>query len=269
MSEPLVELSDGELRALAGALRSNRLTSPFTVLGMRRIIDGHRAEAVTLALQRLSDQGFPSEQLAATLELLLADRAARSTTEESLELVTTGPEAPGVANRDTGVVVRDLFAYAEHSVLLAGYAVYQGQQMFRALADRMRDRPELQVRMFLDIGRRPGDTTIAGDIVRRFAEQFRSRQWPTDRPLPELFYDPRALELAAEKRACLHAKCVVVDHHTVFISSANFTEAAQQRNIEVGLLARSPSLAKQVEAHFNALVAAGMLQLLVSPTSRE
>jgi hypothetical protein len=55
------------------------------------------------------------------------------------------------------------------------------------------------------------DTTIASDLVRRFAERFTAYQWPKDRPLPAIFYDPRSLAMPAEKRASLHAKCVVVD----------------------------------------------------------
>jgi phosphatidylserine/phosphatidylglycerophosphate/cardiolipin synthase-like enzyme len=85
----------------------------------------------------------------------------------------------------------------------------------------------------------PGDTSTAAEIVRRFAHRFQTRQWPPDRPLPHVFYDPRSLDLTADKRACLHAKCIVVDGESVFISSANFTEAAQERNIEVGLLVDS------------------------------
>jgi phosphatidylserine/phosphatidylglycerophosphate/cardiolipin synthase-like enzyme len=254
MTEPLLALSDGDLRELASLLRSRRLTPPFSPLGVQRIVAGDRAEAVVGALQSFSDDGFGVEQLATILELLVKDRAGRSVTQESIELVTTGPEAPGVTNRDTSVVVRDLFAYAEHSVLLAGYAVYQGQQVFRALADRMRVRPEMQVRMFLDIGRGPGDTSISSDLVHRFAERFKARQWPTDRRLPEVFYDPRSLELTVEKRACLHAKCIVVDQRAIFVSSANFTEAAQERNVEVGLLIRSPALAQGLVRHFETLV---------------
>ena len=74
-----------------------------------------------------------------------------------MDLVTTGPEARGVTGRDTSVVVRELFAHAERSVLVVGYAIYQGQQVFRALADRMQDLPQLQVRMFLDVQRLHGE----------------------------------------------------------------------------------------------------------------
>lgn len=123
----------------------------------------------------------------------------------------------------------------------------------------MSEEPEMSVRLFLDIQRGPGDTSAPREIVRRFAHRFRTSQWPTDRPLPRVFYDPRSLELNSDKKACLHAKCVVVDTRSVFVSSANFTEAAQERNIEVGLLAKDASLAERIVRHFDSMVEAGLL----------
>jgi phosphatidylserine/phosphatidylglycerophosphate/cardiolipin synthase-like enzyme len=79
----------------------------------------------------------------------------------------------------------------------------------------------------------------------RFSQKFRTREWPGSR-LPEIYYDPRSLELDAEKRASLHAKCVVIDNKLAFVSSANFTGAAQERNIEIGVLIRSKSFAQRL-----------------------
>ncbi|HUY32601.1 MAG TPA: DISARM system phospholipase D-like protein DrmC [Pirellulales bacterium] len=259
MSHPILQLGDDDLRELAVAIAAGRLRAPFTALGLGRIVPASIAQDLASELQRLADAGLGGGQLSLVLDLLLADRARRPPFDHTIDLVTTGPDAPGVVNRDTSVVVRELFSQAQHSVLLAGYAVYQGQQVFRALADRMQEHPELQVRLFLDISRGPADTTVAGDLVRRFADRFKTRQWPKDRPLPEVFYDPRALDLSADQRACLHAKCIVVDREAVFVSSANFTEAAQERNIEVGLLVRSAVLADQIVRHFEVLLASTLL----------
>jgi phosphatidylserine/phosphatidylglycerophosphate/cardiolipin synthase-like enzyme len=123
----------------------------------------------------------------------------------------------------------------------------------------MQTLPQLNVRMFLDVQRGPADTSTDAELVRRFAHRFQTQQWPPDRPLPQVFYDPRSLDLAPDKRACLHAKCIVVDSESVFISSANFTEAAQERNIEVGLLVRSRSLADRLILHFDTLMTQGLL----------
>src|SRR5439155_23106298 len=108
------------------------------------------------------------------------------------------------------------------------------------------------VRMFLDVQRGHGDTSAASEILRRFAQRFRHREWPGSR-LPEVYYDPRSLDQEGTKRASLHAKCVVIDERVAFISSANFTEAAQVRNIEVGVLVRSTTLAQQLANHFATL----------------
>jgi phosphatidylserine/phosphatidylglycerophosphate/cardiolipin synthase-like enzyme len=151
--------------------------------------------------------------------------------------------------------------------VLAKCSVYQGQRVFQALADRMQERPELRVRIILDIQRGIGDSSFSSELIRRFAERFRLHQWPSGRLLPEVFFDPRSLELQGDKKACMHAKCIVVDLRSVFISSANFTEAAQQRNIEVGLIVHSDPLAERVSRFFSSMISAGLLAPLSLPGS--
>ena len=40
----------------------------------------------------------------------------------------------------------------------------------------------------------------------------------------------------------MHAKAIVVDNLRVFVTPANFTEAAHDRNIECGVLTALPSI---------------------------
>jgi len=114
--------------------------------------------------------------------------------------------------------------------------------------------------MFLNISRRFGDTTKDSELIAAFAYRFRTEHWPADRALPEIYFDPRSLTLDARQKAVLHAKCVVIDERTAFISSANFTEAAQQRNIEVGVLVRSQIVAERLNSFFVALIATGAVK---------
>ena len=60
----------------------------------------------------------------------------------------------------------------------------------------------------------------------------------------------------------LHTKAVVADEEAVFVTSANFTEAALDRNIELGLLVRDRTLAASVVCHFRGLIDREMLGLL-------
>ena len=113
----------------------------------------------------------------------------------------------------------------------------------------------------LDIRRAPGDTTITAALLRRFSQRFIRNEWPGPR-LPVLFYDPRGLIEIQTHRASLHAKCVVVDGTRTFIGSANLTEAAQLRNIEIGVVTTDTPIAAAVERHIDALIEAGHLQRL-------
>lgn len=124
----------------------------------------------------------------------------------------------------------------------------------------MAERSDLSVRLFLDIQRGLGDTSASSELVSRFAHRFRTAQWPKRRPVPHVLYDPRSLGTDAEKPVALHAKCIVVDSRHVFVSSANFTEAAQERNIEVGLLVHSPVVAGRIHRFFESLIGAGALK---------
>lgn len=255
-----LSLSTADLVDLAGAIRSGRLASPYPALAVQRFVSPAAAAAVVQDLQHLVNDGFQEDQIARMLELCVTDRRARPLVDDQLELVTTGPDVAGVTSRDTGVVVRELFANASESVLVAGYAIHQGRRVFEALADRMEALPSLNVRFFLDVQRSMGDTSAPMELVRRFEHRFRGQHWPLERRKPVVYYDPRSLDVGTGVRACLHAKCIVVDRREVFISSANFTEAAQDRNIEIGVLIRSTVMANQITSFFDTLLAKGALE---------
>ncbi len=258
MTSNLTKLSIHDFDTLASALRSGRLKPPFSEPAVGRIVHVTLANAIIDDLARLADAEFTAEQIAILLDALQAERQSSKRPDEIIDLVTTGPEAPGITNRDTSVVVRELFAKAEKSVLVAGYAIYQGDQVFQALAERMPAIESLDVKFFLDIQRPDNDTSEVSLLVRKFMNRLRNHQWPKGFGLPEVYYDPRSLGL--DKRSSLHAKCVVVDEQFVFVSSANFTNAGQERNIEVGLLVHSPIVARQLTQHFVRLMDAGLME---------
>lgn len=257
MTAAFSRLSDADLRELASALKSRRVSAPYSELQVNRILSPKLAADVATSLQELVTLGFNEQQIATTLELVLRDRSDGRKGETPIDLVTSGPEAPGIANRDTAVVVRELFAHAKKSVLVVGYSVYQGASVFEALAERMENIPDLDVKLFLNIARPDHDTTKADVLVSRYAQRFRDSQWPKDRRLPAVYYDPRSV--AEDKRSSLHAKCVVVDAEEVFVSSANFTKAGQERNIEVGLKIQSAWLAGRLIRHFQLLHEHGLV----------
>jgi len=148
MLSSLHRLSTEDLRQLAGALRSGWVAPPFSSLTLRNSVPEAMAGSVATDLQTATEAGLSPSQMAEVVQLIVSDREQRASAEGLIDLVWTGPDMPGIVNRDTRVVVREMFRGARQSVLLAGYAVYQGQVIFKALAERMDQNPQLRVQMF-------------------------------------------------------------------------------------------------------------------------
>ena len=246
------------LRArLASALESGLLVPPYAAAALGSVLGTQEgADGVAQALLELEHLGIAGPAAAAWIRAL--DAAVSSTVRP--DLVWSGPEVPGLQARDTRRVFEELLGSAERSVWASTFAFFDGPRAFHVLAGRMDARPELAVTLLLNIQRRKGDTTAADQLVRRFADKFWAVDWPGSRR-PRVFYDPRSLELEAPV-GVLHAKAVVVDDEALFVTSANLTEAALDRNIELGLLVRDRALAANVSAHFRALTEKGLLLLL-------
>jgi phosphatidylserine/phosphatidylglycerophosphate/cardiolipin synthase-like enzyme len=198
------------------------------------------------------------QHLAYMVQALANERLAIQNADRSVQLVWSGPEVPGAQSRDTGVLVDELFSTAEKSVLVAGFAVAQGKRIFRTLAERMHKLPDLQVRLFLNVSIPYSDSTPDVELLKRFTDKFRLEEWPGPTP-PEVYYDGRALAVGTSEHASLHAKCIVVDEHKVLVTSANFTEAAQLRNIEAGVFLVNTNLARSLVRQFEAIITSELL----------
>ena len=251
----LASLTDASLTALAVAVEAGWLSggSPDSAFAS---IAGEHGSAVARWLTRLEEASFSPSQIGKLIHAIIAGRHRDQILVP--DLVVSGPDVPGVPTADTYAVVQTLFQEAQNEIVLAGYAFHNGRLLFERLAEQQRSRPQLRIIFHVDVPRRSGDTSAPDAIVLRYAEEFRQRHWPWQ-PFPEVYFDPRALSTDSHTRASLHAKVVVVDRTKLFLTSANFTEAAQQRNIEMGLLSHAPYLAEQVASYFEGLRQSGRL----------
>ena len=59
------------------------------------------------------------------------------------------------------------------------------------------------------------------------------------------------------------SKAIIVDGRQLLITSANFSTAAQVRNIELGLKLEDSALANQLTRHFQGLRDAGLLKRVI------
>ncbi len=241
--------SAATLRALSAALRNGQLVTPLSSLAIARVAPSC-SELVGQELIRLSTEGMQSVHLALLMDTMA--KAVEARLASGVELVWTGPESSASQSRDTAIVVAELFRSAMKSVLVSTFVVHQADTVFKPLAERMAELPGLRVQLFVHVGRGDRDTRHESEILREFAAKLGAK-WPG--PVrPSLYYDPRSLDMNPDKRATWHAKVIVIDDETAFVTSANFTEWAQQRNVEAGVLIRNAQFARQLRQQFEGLV---------------
>ena len=255
----LHELGRMQLLDLAHALATGRLRPPYTETSVGRYASGSARRLAATELRRLADRGMGPEQIAVALELLGEERRSTQEARDRVELVwTDAPERRAPGARTTSAVVRSLFETAERSVIVVSYALDDGDKgraLLGPLLDRLEERPELDVRLLLNVIRGNKDYREDEVLLRELAEKIVDL-WG-DTPRPAVFYDPRALSRGRGPRACLHAKCVVIDDARALVTSANFTEAAHERNVEAGVLVGDVGFVTALRRRLEGLVRSG------------
>lgn len=253
----LHQLPTAALRTLSASLRQGMLAMKLARPTIQQIA-GPLASDVEQHLQRLAELGMTPQHMAVVVDAIADERESRPDASRLFDLVLSGPDLPGIPTQDTGAVVQTLIAEAQKEILLITYAIHDGAHLFQSLAARMLAIPGLKVVFCIHIGRTSGDTSSDAQIVSRYAAEFRMRHWPW-RVLPKVFYDPRSLIAHGDQRASMHAKCIVVDRRVALITSANFTEAAQGRNIEAGVLVRHEPTVRRLVDYFEGMRSQGAL----------
>lgn len=246
--EPLLALPAHRRARLLGALRTADVAPPYSRLAVRSAVGAQDAAAVWEALRALDAAGLPPAAVAPAVEA--AERALAAV--DRPELVWSGPEVQGVHARDTRRVFEELVDGAQRSMWISAYTFYDGPKAFKRLAQRLDAASAVQVTLLLNVQRKAGDTSAPTEVVKRFSDRLWKHEWPGERR-PAVFYDPRSLALDGAE-GVLHAKALVVDDATAFVTSANLTEAAFDRNLELGVLSRDRLLAASLARHFRALV---------------
>lgn len=160
-----------------------------------------------------------------------------------LDLVWTGPDIPGSVSRLTSSVVADLVDEANFEIYLLSYAMHS-EPTLKAALERSIGRGVLVHLLYERVEDNPNFKTwttspFSGLNVRRLC-------WPIGNRPPG---------------ASLHAKALVIDRRTVLIGSANITDMAMMKNLEIGIVVRDGTVASEIVESIESLIAQGVLEL--------
>jgi phosphatidylserine/phosphatidylglycerophosphate/cardiolipin synthase-like enzyme len=175
--------------------------------------------------------------------------------EHHIELLWAGPSpANHLPARRIDQALYDLIAVAKREILLVTFAAAKIERLTRELMKAARR--GVQIRLILEF-EESSEGQLSYDAMKAFPEALLAAA--------EVFYWPvekRERNLAG-RPGKLHAKVAIVDE-CALVSSANLTDDAFNRNLEVGLMVRSTELLSSVKTYLESLIANKTLQLLSS-----
>ena len=188
---------------------------------------------------------IPSGELAGML--LGASYAYRHAKSESdTELVWTGPSSELVATRKTEQALLEVINAANKKIFLTSFVVYDVASIMTALTAV--SKKGVAISMLLESSKEHGGG-ISIDAIGPMKKAL---------PAAEIFFWGEKKEAFADGR--VHAKVAVSDEDICFISSANLTGHAMEKNMEAGVLIRGGTIPSKLHKHLEALVATKVLK---------
>ena len=220
-------------------------------VAMARFVNRDAAWVLSQALQQVEQVAWPEIAAAmVAVDCLAGD--GHSTT----EVVWTGPASGRFPVRRIDQVLYDLVSAATRRIVLVTFAAYRVPHLCEHLACAVERGVELTL---IVESTAESDGQLLVDAIEAF------RGVPVARE--SLYHWPLAQRErnAAGRPGKLHAKCAIVDD-VALIGSANLTDDAFNRNMELGILARDVSMVDAIARHFEELIRLGII-VKVEPTS--
>jgi cardiolipin synthase len=202
--------------------------------------------------QTLTDRLFAAWQASPSVapkEIASAFRAAAQVvslmeTRGAIELVWTGPKTGLIPTRQTEQVMLEVIDSARSDLFLVTYVFYKASSIVAALDAAVAR--GVAVSILLESSTEHGGT-VRGDSVKAVRDAVSGASI--------YVWDAASRKADGDAiSAAVHAKCAVADSRLAFITSANLTTAALERNMELGMLIRGGTVPDRLRQHLSALV---------------
>jgi phosphatidylserine/phosphatidylglycerophosphate/cardiolipin synthase-like enzyme len=218
------------LGALLNADEAGRVAAELARTGQahlaaKRAVTEHRTSVRALISKLIEERGGVDSAAAVLDGIASVPRTPRP------DLVWTSPSVPGLEGRTT-LAVAEMMNEAQNSIYAATYSASWGSAYVATLAHAL----ERGVKVTLVVDKKTQDLTAK----KLKAQLPGARMWT----LAEKDEDVYAVQ---------HAKIVMVDSLTALVTSANFSEAGADRNLECGLLVRDSLVAARIKDHLDQL----------------
>lgn len=160
--------------------------------------------------------------------------------QQSIELVLTGPTTPFVAARRTEQALLQVINAARSELFITSFVAYDVSSIVKALNAACHR--GVVISMLLESSQVHGGS-INIDVIGKMRTLVPTAHLYAWRDKDDVFSEGR-----------VHAKVAVADGNTCFITSANLTGYAMEKNMEAGVLISGGQIPKLLNDHLRSLV---------------
>jgi cardiolipin synthase len=182
-------------------------------------------------------------------ELAAALRGASATAslqepKGSVEMVWTGPSTGMVPVRHTEQVLCEVIDSARNRIFIVSFVAYEVDTIMKALREAIGRKVRIDVLLEASTDHGGKVTVDSVGTMKEMIPDATVYVWNADDgKMP----DGRPI-------GSVHAKCAVSDGKIAFLTSANLSKAAMERNMELGVFVRGGHLPEELHRHLEALV---------------
>lgn len=162
----------------------------------------------------------------------------------SVEMVWTGPSTGMVPVRHTEQVLCEVIESARNRLFIVSFVAYEVASIMNALQAAVGR--QVQVNILLE-----SSTAKGGKVT---VDSFKTMKDAVPSANLYVWHVGNGKKGVTAATGAVHAKCAVADGKVAFITSANLSTAAMERNMELGVLVRGGHLPEQLHRHLDALV---------------
>ncbi|MDO9053439.1 MAG: DISARM system phospholipase D-like protein DrmC [Gallionella sp.] len=215
-----------EANKAANAL-TNMVGTPIASAVVEQLIDAWRNTTVS------------SDEVASML-LAASHVFIKASTEQSTELVWTGPTTPSVSARRTEQALLQVINTAKSTLFITSFVAYDVSGIVKALNEA--SNRGVSISMLLESSMDHGGS-INIDVIGKMKTLVPPAKLFAWQDKTEPFIDGR-----------VHAKVAVADGAVCFITSANLTGHAMEKNMEAGVLITGGHIPRLLDQHLCSLI---------------
>ena len=231
-------LSPEKVQAIANRVRQ---TDPIKAAGALSGVVGTAAAAgvVDQLINAWQMTSVSAKELASML-LAAGHAFTKAASQQSTELVWTGPTTPFVSARRTEQALLQVINTAKQTLFITSFVAYDVSIIVKAL-NAASDRGVV-ISMLLELSQDHGGS-ITFDAIGKMKTLVPTSKLYAWRDKADPFSDGR-----------VHAKVAVADDNLCFITSANLTGFAMEKNMEAGVLIKGGRIPHMLSEHLRLLV---------------